>query len=253
MFFPENAKKQADWASLIEHAFEQWEIATYGLVKMIAERDSATGEYAECTDPPTVDTPWWAPPPNPLLMLLGAYDNQINEVMMIDPDTDGEFLTNVFKECIKSANACVTSPQYHGGSANREIRTVDVMFNVDRLAVHYPEIPTDVRFNTCFPTYAHDTYYLYKLAVHEAGHTLGLSDVSFWEGFRQGIGLGNAFNLYKASHPTVSDAVMNYNSRLSEKYIEDGLRPDALRIRSEEDCSPYPFDVMAIRALYQSQ
>ena len=43
--------------------------------------------------------------------------------------------------------------------------------------------------------------------------------------------------IYEASHPTVADSVMNYNS-------ETGV--------SEPDCSPHPFDVLAIYAAYQT-
>ncbi len=41
------------------------------------------------------------------------------------------------------------------------------------------------------------------------------------------------------AHPTIPDAVVNYNSEVSQ-------------VTTEPDCSPHPFDVMAIHALYQT-
>ena len=43
--------------------------------------------------------------------------------------------------------------------------------------------------------------------------------------------------IYKASHPSTPDSVMNYDWRAGV---------------NEPDCSPYPLDVMAIYALYQT-
>ena len=85
-------------------------------------------------------------------------------------------------------------------------------------------------------------YYLYRTALHEAGHALGLSNVTEqWRYLVGGI-LPSWFNpysreIYEASHPTIPDLVMNYNSRTGV---------------NEPDCSPHPFDVLAINALYQS-
>ena len=72
--------------------------------------------------------------------------------------------------------------------------------------------------------------------AHEVGHALGLSNAAapldYWTSLsdRQG---------YAISHPTISDSVLNY-----DKYVRGGIE--------EADCSPYPFDVMAIYALYQN-
>ena len=40
------------------------------------------------------------------------------------------------------------------------------------------------------------------------------------------------------SHPTISDSVMKYD--------------DQARTETEPDCSPHPFDIMAMNALYQT-
>ncbi len=44
---------------------------------------------------------------------------------------------------------------------------------------------------------------------------------------------------YVISHPTIPDSVLNY-----DKYVRGGIE--------EADCSPHPFDIMIIYALYQT-
>ena len=79
-------------------------------------------------------------------------------------------------------------------------------------------------------------YWAYHTAVHEAGHALGMSGI-------------NDFILrqrYHAAHPTIPDSVMNYD-------IPGDIRhPSVSDDFAEPDCSPHPFDVMAMFALYQS-
>ena len=86
-----------------------------------------------------------------------------------------------------------------------------------------PEIPggntafdkSDVRFNVCGTTSADP----YEVLVHEAGHVLGIRD---------GESPAPVDDIH---HPPIPDSVMNYID--------------------EPDCSPHPFDIMAIYALYQ--
>ncbi len=79
-------------------------------------------------------------------------------------------------------------------------------------------------------------YWAYHTAVHEAGHALGMSGI-------------NDFILrqrYHAAHPTIPGSVMNYD-------IPGDIRhPSVSDDFAEPDCSPHPFDVMAMFALYQS-
>ena len=116
-----------------------------------------------------------------------------------------------------------------------------------------------------------DTFYAYQLTVHESGHALGLSDWTL--GGTAGSFTVSAFNsivdiinlmdrvlfladlpdipklpeaaaalaadaIYRASHPSTPDSVMNYDGRAGV---------------NEPDCSPHPLDIMAIYALYQTE
>ena len=75
----------------------------------------------------------------------------------------------------------------------------------------------------------------YTLMAHEVGHALGLSGVSLPRVLRQS---------YEMAHATIPDSVMNYDWEVpSWAYL---LAID------EPDCSPHPFDIMIIYALYQT-
>lgn len=130
-----------------------------------------------------------------------------------------------------------------------------------------------------------DPFFAYATAVHEAGHALGLSNFSyydlltegFWdallgtleslkslrlinllpflselltaiEGLLEVIGLGRdqSYQPWEVAHPTIPDAVMNYDHEV-HKY-----HPHENASFSEPDCSPSPFDLMAIYSLYQA-
>ena len=52
------------------------------------------------------------------------------------------------------------------------------------------------------------------------------------------------------AHPDISDAVLNYNDEVDENFrINDRLE---MQNRREPDCSPHPFDTLALYALYQT-
>ena len=51
----------------------------------------------------------------------------------------------------------------------------------------------------------------------------------------------------EASHPTIPDAAMNYDDDVPDDWATWAPSP-----LNEPDCSPHPFDVMAIYALYQA-
>ena len=71
--------------------------------------------------------------------------------------------------------------------------------------------------------------------AHEVGHALGLSNSAAPLDY---LTLTSAAG-YVISHPTIHDSVLNNDSRVR-------------RDLAEPDCAPYPFDVMAIYALYQN-
>ena len=54
---------------------------------------------------------------------------------------------------------------------------------------------------------------------------------------------------YETSHPTIPDSVMNYDSE-EEPLIRHPHVTD--KTFKEPDCSPHPFDVLALNALYQN-
>ena len=130
--------------------------------------------------------------------------------------------------------------------ASNEIKSVDVNFRKGAFALG-PVMPSNVKFNTCIDggiphpmdnDRRNDRFSVYATVVHEAGHALGLSSINYPI-------FGNVPD--EASHPTIPDAVMNYDSSAESIFPGWGAL-NASHV--EPDCSPHPFDVMAIFALY---
>ena len=71
--------------------------------------------------------------------------------------------------------------------------------------------------------------------MHEAGHALGLS------GFTLFAFAPNKDDeeIYRMAHPIIPDSIMNYDGRVPVFTL------------NEPDCSPHPFDIMALNTLYQ--
>ena len=271
-FFPDDLPRQSDWVDLIEYAFEQWETATDDLVTATPEYSNpATQEYEACTD-----MSWFR-----LFLFIRANDDVLSEIRMVDVNLAEAFLASTemasdpFKLCILGGPACVTSRTDYGDDdrgAGYPLAGVDVTFNRSKfedapgartlsdLKPHwYPRIPDDVNFNICQPDlYPVDDdpdqgYYAYITALHEAGHALGLSNVTDqWRYVVDAVPIvirPFARDTYTASHSSTPDSVMNYDER-----IGSNLDPDTQEFtRKEPDCSPYPFDITAIYALYQSR
>ena len=144
--------------------------------------------------------------------------------------------------------------------ASRVLEGVDVtfsqrrFFNTDASGTvisieHSPDVPTGgTRFNTCLPDKGPSKdnadlgYFAYATAVHEAGHALGLSNFSYDD-----LVLSSGDQPYEAAHPTIPDAVLNYDDDVPEDWARWAPSP-----LNEPDCSPHPFDVMAVYALYQN-
>ncbi len=171
-----------------------------------------------------------------------------------------EVLQNPFSACVYTSRACVISPVGYtlpGQSANLKLGenaygpfdvAVDMVINEGRSREDSRgiDIPGgdatvsagDIKLNRCYdPTdgeYEGDTdeYANYRTIVHETGHALGMSGFS-----TRFSGLPD----YETAHPTIVTSTMNYDSEVSKTIT--GWR--------ESDCSPHPWDILAIHALYQ--
>ena len=120
--------------------------------------------------------------------------------------------------------------RHSSGGRELEGGSIDVLVNASRSPANGStlDIPgndrffssDDVSFNTC-QTNSGENFNNYELMVHESGHALGLSDFIHSRPIDAAV-----------AHPGITDTVMNYID--------------------EPDCSPHPFDIMAIRALYKS-
>ena len=237
------------WQDLIEHAFSQWEAA-------VPDRLTVAKVPGSCTsDDGPIDN---AVP----MSVIRALFNQSNEVYMVDMSSWDNpraliFFHNILFFCITEAPACVISPRYidlsFGGIRGLDDGSVDVLVNVSNAsiplniphgtAVNVTPDPDDISFNTCQPTplnadpdYGFDNY---GLMVHEAGHALGLSSIT--------LRLDQIAQPYHIAHPTIPDTVMNYDPYVPRDWATWAPLP-----LNEPDCSPHPFDVMAIEALYQT-
>ena len=270
--FPESSR--GSWVGLIEDAFEQWEDATNDFVIMTRDEDR------DCADSTNMEQ----------FILDDDGLNEVRMVDT-EEDAEGqstyyfsEFTSDAFRFCIVQSPACVTPftgysgigsdnnrqaitdlvQEYNDGEisgsemidrirdgigpsnpganpgANNVLRDVDVSFRQDAFNSTKIDKPTETRFNTCIedgvPQSADNAaslegYFAYATALHEAGHALGLSNIAPDLVSTQS---------YRAAHPTIADAVMNHDGEVGETSF------------SEPDCSPYPFDLMAIYALYQS-
>ena len=56
---------------------------------------------------------------------------------------------------------------------------------------------------------------------------------------------------YRMSHPTIADSVLNYDHKARRDYSVNSKEWN--RVTNEPGCSPHPFDVMALYALYQKE
>ena len=95
---------------------------------------------------------------------------------------------------------------------------------------------SDTPFDTCAWGLADS---LYGALIHEAGHALGITGGVALSGWDDSLG----------GHPSISGSTMNYDDY--DLKIPSLFRPATMELPTEPDCSSYPFDVMAIEALYQ--
>ena len=262
--------KQSDWVNFINHALLQWEYASDGLVKMVHLVDP-NGNSLRCSNykdfldeiaTVVASLEGYDTPTDDIVTVVGGLlenfqnnglkstrtgglitpsDEQVfdllqNEIMMLPDITtlmprDSDFFKRraaIFSEVNRHISvgncpsACAMTNETTDALGNK-VRTSDIYLSEE---AHGKKELIDlsggkeIKFNTC-PDYPNgnesDPYnYPYSSLVHEAGHALGI-------GQQQGI-----------THPTMRDSIMNYFLR-------------------EPDCSPHPFDILAIYTLYQSE
>ncbi len=244
--------READWKKFISHAFSQWDLATNGLVTTERE-DGECADFSGFVDEIRNAVISFAtnpslpgPPPSESQIeaharsLLSKFDKTgmkikdarkldaaLNEVLMIDDDpSDILVRVQVFQEVSTQVGygwcrgACTSFPKSPLNTV--DIRFLGSKFQISNLNVPGPDdtaSPGEVPFNSCGST---DTSY--GRVMHEAGHALGIA------------GVMTQTNDQGQYHPHIEDSVMSY-----------GLRDQTV------SCSPHPFDVMALYALYQSR
>ena len=253
--FDTNTSNTPDaWKDLIVHAFEQWELAAPDLL-------TVTHQDGDClTEGSPIDNSV------PITSIKALY-NESNEVYMVDRSTWGpgdyiDVITNnrlflcMATPLFPGPPACVISTRYRALEHGEPVRALDYG-SVDVLVNGQPgskprtqqvDIPgedtiasyRDTRFNQCHKGPNDDDFFLYDTMVHEAGHALGLS--YYWDRFP-------FVPIDSDAHSTIPDSVMNYDSNARNLFL--GWRDQNPR-HIEPDCSPHPFDIMAIEALYQT-
>ena len=257
------------WAQIIEHALENWETSTNGLVTVTR----VSGQCRSLSE----------------AQINSNRHGQDGEVRILGrPRAVLEMSTSIYKGCVWNPPGCVVSPGYDGEyRASKVIGYAEILLNAERWKNYDSDklvMPDAVSFNTCFKngtpdkmdnTPREDKFYAYAIIVHEGGHALGLSGAELDETARKIINdwlpevnaairavqipvpsfrpldlltqllgqdqiqIPEVIEMeYEASHPTVSSSVMNYD------YEIPGFD-------HEPDCSPHPMDIMAVYALYQ--
>ena len=184
--------------------------------------------------------------------LQSRHEEQLNEIKVVDVDHAYERLGRRTLRSVFSRDAAFSELAMDvglhdcifGGAAgcvHKHIRdgtdfngTADILLHKTKLGEDPPTLPgadetverTDVRFNKCPMTPSAS----YEVLVHEAGHVWGIYEVV--QGVEDRLTLRRGYHLYHPLVPTSRDTVMSGN--------REGFR-----------CSPHPFDIMAIYALYQ--
>ena len=278
--FASDETKQNEWIALIEHALEQWELASDGLVMMDHALDE-NGNRAPCVNYTGVM--------NAVLAQVGSIlaeqiemgeeemvnlsdlrefffnlnitgfsseeDKKRNEIIMVDLDLQRltEFKGDELWEfsdylslsgCIFEGEACAQTD-----ATGVRILGIDIIVPiVIESSTTDILIRSDRRSNNLsipsvsFNMCSGPNIEVYEDLVHEAGHALGISDGEFFQSER--------LKDYIENHPPLVDSVMNYNK------VIDSLLLTAPGIEKkdfdEPDCSPHPMDIMAIYALYQT-
>ena len=213
------------WQFLIDEAAEAWESAT-GLVEVHRKVNCSVNE-------------------DPMSMIL-SLRNDANEIFMFNAglitgiwtytNTPDEFMNCIrdqtdactIREFTDAEWANVPSDSIRLADGDVDIVINDMVDSSNNSATGFPvHRPSFVRFNGCEG--GSTNYSLYALVVHEVGHAFGLG------GIRDDPSSGPYFS----HHPVLSprDSAMAYR--------------DSSPGAHAYQCSPHPFDIMAIYTLYQ--
>ena len=268
-----------DWEELIVHAIGQWDLATNGLVTT-THLGQDCANYAGVLKVIADGTPATVDQARRLIMNFDVFgdisepDKAKNEVILLNESSPlFDLAVNDAAEfpelaryigldpCGFEARACALpnpdpyavlftlTPPYR-----LDLRTTDILLNYRALKVPDPANPGqtmhppltipggssgspqkpdkgDVVFNACVDPEPN----VYRTIVHEAGHALGI-----WYGSDHDPADRN----YTTHHPTIADSAVNYDWKAVV------WAPDP--VDEEPDCSPHPFDILAIFALYQT-
>ena len=235
--------QQRGWVDLVKHALGQWQTATDGLVKMVYE-SGPCADYSHAiaktqeriqgrlrrplTPTEQVELEEFIRGTDKWMTINGA-DRELNEVKIIDTTQDTIYynlgliaawggVADVlgFAFCFPGGLACAVFVPQFGDLHPEKGPTTDILFDGGRYRISdyfSPATPTRVRFNLCI----FPSNSKESPVVHEAGHALG-------------IRFGNTGSGQGVHHPQIYDSALTSNF-----------------------CSPTPFDVMAIYAMYQTR
>ena len=254
-----NSRREA-WKKVVNHAFGQWPAHTNNLITMNRVTNKQCTEYSDYISDLEVkiakDYQGISSLTDTHIEQLRSFlnglanitrvrtqDVELNEIKMIDVagDYQGLIDVGVLPEMSRDIGlaTCIFDPDTDGcahpyiiETRNGDLvsRTVDIYLSHANLTKQPPpDIPggddttdrDDIRFNKCPDP---DKFVAYEILVHEVAHALGIEPLKI-------VDTDGEFELGHPFDRLSNDSVLSYLG---------GRR-----------CSPHPFDIMAIYAMYQ--
>ena len=248
--------RSGDWEKLIVHAMGQWQLATDNLITMNYLKDVDCANYNGVfttienrvkSSNVTIDTILI----RTLVINLSYFgnftdgDQEKNEIILVSPRalaiTEDHLKVGIFPqvaERIIGLNLCIFRDVF--GCAITGGHTQDILLNYDKFTADALAIPGragsdpeppdrgDAPFNKCAHHGMSDADNAYLTVVHEGGHV---------------IGIGGA----RVGDP--DDPKESYHNGHPNYYLLDSI----VNSRDLAGCTPNPFDIMAIYAIYQAR